>query len=80
MGESDEAPLPMLVANEDSSSASTREDAQTSSRGISRDPLGTLVHQVCCPMRPSLRNNHRSHLTFLSTGEADRPPRALFVP
>lgn len=39
-----------------------------------------FVHKVCCPMHPSRRNDHRSHLTFLSADEADRPPRALFAP
>ena len=46
-------------------------------RKCRRDPLGTLVHQVCCRMRPSRRNDHGSHLTLPSADEADCPPRAL---
>src|SRR5665213_1801981 len=47
---------------------------------VRASPPRHLVHKVCCPMTPSRTIDQPSHLTFLSTDEADHPPRALFAP
>ena len=58
MGESDEAPpFRCSLQIDDSSAASTSGGrAENLPRKCRRDPLGTLVHQVCCPIRPSVDN------------------------